>query len=182
MRTERIQGEQAIRQAIQKWRQHLITHWRNEPLRMVHGTPIQELYTIYEFHFEGGWVGVLSSLNNMRYLSSGCVVLAFVDTEDPLQPQPVLRFEPNYDPYARENDTLLLYHETFKVCYDPIALLYNLLIRRASLVPEIKKRSLTATEILELSKQYIEYGPDGWIRIDQNFFPAELLTIAQERL
>lgn len=182
VRTERIEGEQAIKEAVAKWRQFAIERWRNEPLRMVRGIPIPDLYPAFNFEFQNGWVGCISSLDNMRYINHGCLILAPVGASPRLKPQTVLLLEPNIAPHAHLLESVYLVRETAEVTYNPIALLYALLIRRASCVPAITKTPLTAAEILELSEQCIKPEPDGWIRFGQSFFPAKLLTIAQERL
>jgi hypothetical protein len=170
VKAEGIIGEKAIREVVQEWRRFVIEQWRHEPLRMIRGIPYTHvLYPYYHFEFEGGWIGSTTVLDKWRFLNSGCVTLAFNLTQNPTKPRTVLYLEPNPGPYAHKIPDIVLFRleEEKNVLYDPIALLYNLLIRRRSLVPQINEKPLTAAEILELSqKQFVPDQHEGWIRLD----------------
>jgi hypothetical protein len=86
VREEFIRGEDAIRQAIQHWRQHLITHWRNEPLRLTQATPhAQPPFHRVEFqNGHAGWLGYMG--NDARYPRyCGCNLVEFIDGYQPPQ-------------------------------------------------------------------------------------------------
>jgi hypothetical protein len=151
-KAEIIRGGEAIRESVQDWHRFVTEQWRTEPLRMKRGCPKPDgPYTAYDFEFEHGWVGEMGAFDKMRFLDSGCVMLAFDHAKDPTKPRPVLHLDSNPGPYAHQLRGIARFRLEEKVVYDPIAVLYNLLIRRASLVPEIDKKPLTAAEIIELS-------------------------------
>mgnify|MGYP000308095261 CR=1 FL=1 len=73
---------------------------------------------------------------------------------------------------------------TLDVIYDPVLLLFYHLARG---IGRAKGEPITAREIVERSEQHFQYTAQDeqgnlWVSISGNWYPAELLTIARERL
>ena len=182
---ERIHGEDAIRQAIQHWRQHLITHWRNEPLRLTQANPnAQPPFHRVEFqNGHTGWLGYMG--NDARYpLYWGCNLVGFEDGYKP--PEKLALGLSHASPDAHKLPSIGRYQALLPVIYDPILLLFYHLAE-SSLYGLAKDEPISAREIVERSERAFqnttqdEHG-NLWIRIAGYWYPAELLTIARERL
>ena len=179
LKTELITGKTAIRNAVEQWRRFVIERWRAEPLVMTHATPQPHpIYPSYAVAFKGGWVGTLIYIDHSaRVLPWGSNMLSFAG-DNPTQPQPVFGIEPNYGPHTARLSSVLCSEAELPVVYDPLTLLLALLIYRAGVSLE---RPISAAEVLEQSQSYIQRVDDQWIRFG-DYFPAELLTLASERV
>jgi hypothetical protein len=184
VREEIIRGEDAIRQAIQHWRQHLITHWRNEPLRLTQATPnAQPPFHRVEFqNGHAGWLGYMG--NDARYpLYWGCNLVRFQDYEPPeILAIGIDKVFPDW----HQLPAIGRFRAVLPAIYDPVLLLFYHLAD-SSLYGLAQGEPITAHEIVKRSEQVFQerkqdnYGND-WVSVGGFWYPAELLTIARERL
>jgi hypothetical protein len=184
VREEFIRGEDAIRQAIQSWRQHLITHWRNEPLRLTQATPnAQPPFHRVEFqNGHAGWLGYLG--NDARYpLYWGCNLVRFQNYEPPeILAIGIDKVFPDW----HQLPAIGRFRAVLPAIYDPVLLLFYHLAD-SSLYGLAQGEPITAHEIVKRSGQVFQkrkqdnYGND-WVSVGGFWYPAELLTIARERL
>jgi hypothetical protein len=184
VREEFIRGEDAIRQAIQSWRQHLITHWRNEPLRLTQTTPhAQPPFHLAEFQDgHAGWLGYMG--NDARYpLYWGCNLVRFQDYEPPeILAIGIDKVFPDW----HQLPAIGRFRAVLPAIYDPVLLLFYHLAD-SSLYGLAQGEPITAHEIVKRSEQVFQerkqdnYGND-WVSVGGFWYPAELLTIARERL
>ena len=180
MREEFIRGEDAIRQAIQHWRQHLITHWRNEPLRLTTATPDPHpIYPAYTITLNNNINATLRYIDHSaRVLPWGCNMLAFNDPAT-TTPKTVLGIDPNYGPETPKQPSIILIRAHLPAVYDPITLLFALLIYKTRYA---LTQPITATEILQHAETRAKYPDEHWVQFGDCFYPAELLQIAYDRL
>ena len=184
---ERIHGEDAIRQAIQHWRQHLITHWRNEPLRLTQATPNAQP-PFHRVEFQNGHTGWLYYAGfDARYPRyCGCNLVNFTDGYQP--PQKLIVGLVDIHPLnALKQPAITRIQLTLDAIYDPVLLLFYHLAQY-SLSRLQSGQTLSAPEIVERSEQlFLHDTPDpilqnSWVRLFGGFYPTELFTIARERL
>ena len=182
VREEIIRGEDAIRQAIQNWRQHLITHWRNEPLRLaiaMHNPhPIYPAYTITLNNNINATLRYID--HSARVLPWGCNILS-LDDKDPdlIAPKTVLGIEPNYGPDTPKLTSIILIQAHLPVLYDPITLLFALLVYKAEYS---LTQPITASEIVQRAETIAKYPDKHWLQLGDCYYPVELLQIASDRL
>ena len=182
---ELIRGEDSIRQVIQEWRQHLIINWRSEPMRLTTATPhAQPPFHRVEFQ-DGhtGWLGYLGF--DERYPRSwGCNRVRFEDGYQP--PEKLAVGIPDAYPDAHKLPAIGRFQAVISAIYDPVLLLFYHLAE-LSIYGLAKGEPITAREIVDRSEQAFqrreqdEYG-NNWISLSGNWYPAEILTIARERL
>jgi hypothetical protein len=182
---EFIRGENAIRQAIQDWRRFVTEQWRSEPLRLARATPhAQPPFHRVEFqNGHTGWLGYMG--NDARYpLYWGCNLVSFQNGYQP--PEKLAIGIPDAYPDAHKLPAIGRFQAVIPAIYDPILLLFYHLAD-SSLYRLAKGAPITAREIVERSEQAFQtreqddYGND-WIRVAGHWYPAELLTIARERV
>ena len=206
---ELIRGEDAIRQVIHEWRQHLITNWRDEPLRLTTAIPessfrflagasqrhlcrLRLTTAIPESSFPGHQVELSGHTGRLYYagfdarypLYWGCNLVGFEDGYKP--PGKLAIGLSDAYPNAHELPAIGCFQAMLPAIYDPILLLFYHLAG-SSLYGLVKGEPITAHEIVERSEQAFnkreqdDYG-NNWIRVSGYWYPAELLTIARERL
>jgi len=187
VREEIIRGEDAIRQAIQNWRQHLITHWRNEPLRLTQATPhAQPPFHLAEFqNGHAGWLGYMG--NDARYPRyCGCNLVKFIDGYEPPQ-KPIVGLVDIHPLNALKQPAIIRIQLTLDAIYDPVLLLFYHLAQY-SLSRLEPKQTLSAREIVERCEQlFLHDTPEpllqnNWVALFGAFYPTEIFTIARERL
>jgi hypothetical protein len=183
---EIIYGEEAIREAIQAWRRFLIENWRSEPLRLATAIPRGQP----PFHivtFQDGHTGTLGYLgNDVRYpLFWGCNLVRFQDGYEP--PEKLAIGIDDAHPKAHEFRPAITRKQLiYKFIYDPVLLLFYHLAD-PPFYDVAEGKPITAREIVERSEQVFQGGEkdaDGnsWVVVSVYWYPAELLTIARERL
>jgi hypothetical protein len=182
---EIIRGEEAIREAIQAWRRFLIENWRSEPLRLTTAIPWgKPPFHLVEFQGEHtGWLGYLS--NDVRYpLFWGCNLVRFQDGYEP--PEKLAIGIVAAHPDWHELHDIQRFQLTSTFIFDPVLLLFYHLAD-SSLYGPAQGEPITAHEIVKRSEQVFQkrkqdnYGND-WVSVRGYWYPAELLTIARERL
>jgi hypothetical protein len=181
---EIIRGEEAIREAIQAWRRFLIENWRSEPLRLTTAIPRgKPPFHLVEFQGEHtGWLGYLS--NDVRYpLFWGCNLVRFQDYEPPEKLAiGIVAAHPDW----HELHDIQRFQLTSTFIFDPVLLLFYHLAE-ATFPDLAKDKPITAREIVERCEQVFQKRKQDvngniWVSITGSWYPAELLTIARERL
>ena len=181
---ELIRGEDAIRQVIHEWRQHLITNWRDEPLRLTTAIP-ESSFPRHQVELSGHTGRLYYAGFDARYpLYWGCNLVGFEDGYKP--PGKLAIGLSDAYPDAHKRPAIGRFQAMLPAIYDPILLLFYHLAG-SSLYGLVKGEPITAREIVERSEQAFnkreqdDYG-NNWIRVSGYWYPAELLTIARERL
>jgi len=182
---ELIRGEDAIRQVIHEWRQHLITNWRSEPMRLTRAIPSHGIYG-HLVTFQDGHTGWLQYWgNDVRYpFYWGCNLVGFEDGYKPPEKQ-AIGLSDAY-PDVHKLPAIGRFQAVIPAIYDPVLLLFYHLAE-SSLYGFARGEPVSAREIVERSEQAFDkreqddYG-NNWIRVSGYWYPAELLTIARERL
>jgi hypothetical protein len=182
---EIIRGEEAIREAIQAWRRFLIENWRSEPLRLTTAIPWGKL-PFHLVEFQGGRTGWLGYLDNdLRYpLYWGCNVVHFPDGYKP--PEKLAIGIVKAYPDWQSLDHIYHYHLKSYFIFDPVLLLFYCLAE-ATFPDLAKDKPITAREIVERCEQVFQNRKQDvngniWVSITGSWYPAELLTVARERL
>jgi hypothetical protein len=187
VREEIIRGEDAIRQAIQHWRQHLITHWRNEPLRLTQATPnAQPPFHLVEFqNGHRGWLGYLG--NDARYPRyCGCNLVEFIDGYQPPQ-KPIVGLVDIHPLNALKQPAIIRIQLTLDAIYDPVLLLFYHLAQYSlsRLKPEPNARRIRnrRTQRTSSSRRTADhYWKSLGSPVRRLLSHRILLTIARERL
>ena len=178
---EIIRGQEPIREAIEEWRRFLIEQWRNEPLRLTQATPNAQP-PFHRVEFQNGHAGWLYYAGfDARYpLYWGCNLVHFQDGYEP--PEKLAIGIPDAFPDAHELPAIGRFQAVIPAIYDPVLLLFYHLADDLT-----KGEPITARAIVDLSEQRFQKTAQDnqenfWVSIAGNWYPAELLTIARERL